>query len=140
MAVPNKKTATSNQTPPNVATMPPSSNTAPATGTGDIPKSASLFWGPLGPGVENISARNRALIRLMKTAGSLSALVTALQSDPAFSGASDLVKAGNVSNHIRRVRKAMTDAGLGSVVPTFGKSKGAVDTQALADLFAAETA
>lgn len=135
MAVPNKK-ANTDKTSPNVATMPPSSNTDPDK----APSKPALFWGPLGPGVENISARNRALIRLMKSAGSLSALVTALQSDPAFSGASNLVKAGNVSNHIRRVRKAMKGDSLGHLVPTFGKSKGTVDTKALADLFAAETA
>lgn len=133
MAVPQKK-ANTDKTSPTVATMPPSSNT-------DTTKPATaLFWGPLGPGVENISPRNRALIRHMKSVVSLAALVKALQSDPAFSGDSDLVKAGNVSNHIRRVRKAMTEAGLGNVVPTFGKTKGTVDTKALADLFAAETA
>lgn len=138
MAVPQKKPATP-ATPPNVATMPSSSNTG-TTGDTDTtanPKSPSLVWGPLG-GPSGISPRNKALIRALKTANSLAELVAALQADPAFFGASNLVKAGNVSNHLRAVRKVMTEAGLGHLVPTFGKTKGTVDTKALAELFEAQ--
>lgn len=131
--------ATTNATPtsPNVAAMPASSATGDA-GTPKAPKSPSLLWGALGPEAGDISPRNRALIRHLKSASSLSALVAALKTDPAFAGEEDRIKKGNVSNHLRDVRKAMEEAGLGSLVPTFGRGKKSVNVQALADLFKAE--